>query len=155
MTQIQKVLWDLVIVFGMHGVLFCHGCLLGVMLYPLAMDFLLLPWSFNLSRSAWAFWYWAQYQNAVVVVLRSPIHANEPSEYNGMLYRTSNRVLNNGIKVIILICMDGTSQYHHHPKCPGVPEHFGTELPGGGGVLTCWGRRGCAAQMGYFFSKNP
>ena len=50
----------------------------------------------------------------VVVVLRSPIHANEPSEYNGMLYRTSNRVLNNGIKVIILICMDGTSQYHHH-----------------------------------------
>ena len=26
----------------------------------------------------------------VVVVLRSPIHANEPSEYNGMLYRTSN-----------------------------------------------------------------
>ena len=52
----------------------------------------------------------------VVVVLRSPIHANEPSEYNGMLYRTSNRVLNNGIKVIILICMDGTSQYHHHRK---------------------------------------
>ena len=51
----------------------------------------------------------------VAVVLRSPIHANEPSEYNGMLYRTSNRVLNNGIKVIILICMDGTSQYHHHP----------------------------------------
>ena len=50
----------------------------------------------------------------VVVVLRSPIHANEPSEYNGMLYRTSNRVLNNGIKVIILICMDGTSQYHHY-----------------------------------------
>ena len=50
----------------------------------------------------------------VVVVLRSPIHANEASEYNGMLYRTSNRVLNNGIKVIILICMDGTSQYHHH-----------------------------------------
>ena len=50
----------------------------------------------------------------VVVVLRSPIHANEPSEYNGMLYHTSNRVLNNGIKVIILICMDGTSQYHHH-----------------------------------------
>ena len=34
-------------------------------------------------------------QNLVVVVLRSPIHANEPSEYNGMLYRTSNRVLNN------------------------------------------------------------
>ena len=52
--------------------------------------------------------------HSVVVVLRSPIHANEPSEYNGMLYRTSNRVLNNGIKVIILICMDGTSQYHHH-----------------------------------------
>ena len=51
---------------------------------------------------------------SVVVGLRSPIHANEPSEYNGMLYRTSNRVLNNGIKVIILICMDGTSQYHHH-----------------------------------------
>ena len=51
----------------------------------------------------------------VVVVLRSPIHANEPSEYNGMLYRSSNRVLNNGIKVIILICMDGTSQYHHYP----------------------------------------
>ena len=50
----------------------------------------------------------------VVVVLRSPIYVNEPSEYNGMLYRTSNRVLNNGIKVIILICMDGTSQYHHH-----------------------------------------
>ena len=50
----------------------------------------------------------------VVVVLRSPIHANEPSEYNGMLYRTSNRVLNNGIKALILICMDGTSQYHHH-----------------------------------------
>ena len=50
----------------------------------------------------------------VVVVLRSPIHSNELSEYNGMLYRTSNRVLNNGIKVIILICMDGTSQYHHH-----------------------------------------
>ena len=49
-----------------------------------------------------------------MVVLRSPIHANEPSEYNGMLYRTSNRVLNNGIKDIILICMDGTSQYHHH-----------------------------------------
>ena len=55
---------------------------------------------------------WTSFQ--VVVVLRSPIHANEPSEYNGMLYRTSNRVLNNGIKVIILICMDGTSQYHHH-----------------------------------------
>ena len=51
----------------------------------------------------------------VVVVLRSPIHANKPSEYNGMLYHTSKRVLNNGIKVIILICMDGTSQYHHHP----------------------------------------
>ena len=60
-------------------------------------------------------------QFLVVVVLRSPIHANEPSEYNDMLYRTSNRVLNNGIKVIILICMDGTSQYHHHPifrRCP-------------------------------------
>ena len=56
----------------------------------------------------------------VVVVLRSPIHANEPSEYNGMLYRTSNRVLNNGIKVIILICMDGTSQYHHHPNLTGL-----------------------------------
>ena len=55
-------------------------------------------------------------RNLVVVVLRSPIHANEPSEYNGMLYRTSNRILNNGIKVIILICMDGTSQYHHHQK---------------------------------------
>ena len=55
----------------------------------------------------------------VVVVLRSPIHANEPSEYNDMLYRTSNRVLNNGIKVIILICMDGTSQYHHH-HCSSV-----------------------------------
>ena len=55
----------------------------------------------------------------VVVVLRSPIHANEPSEYNGMLYRTSNRVLNNGIKVIILICMDGTSQYHHYPYFRG------------------------------------
>ena len=52
----------------------------------------------------------------VVVVLRSPIHANEPSEYNGMLYRSSNRVLNSGIKVIILICMDGTSQYHHYQK---------------------------------------
>ena len=58
----------------------------------------------------------AQNGNSVVVVLRSPIHANEPSEYNGMLYRTSNRVLNNGIKVIILICMYGTSQYHHHRK---------------------------------------
>ena len=57
----------------------------------------------------------------VVVVLRSPIHANEPSEYKGMLYRTSNRVLNNGIKVIILICMDGTSQYHHHQKVDDVP----------------------------------
>ena len=54
------------------------------------------------------------FETWVVVVLRSPIHANEPSEYNGMLYRTSNRVLNNGMKVIILICMDGTSQYHHH-----------------------------------------
>ena len=42
-------------------------------------------------------------QMRVVVVLRSPIHANEPSEYNGMLYCTSNRELNNGIKVIILI----------------------------------------------------
>ena len=52
----------------------------------------------------------------VVVVLRSPIHANEPSEYNGMLYCTSNRELNNGIKVIILICIDGTSQYHNHLK---------------------------------------
>ena len=51
-----------------------------------------------------------------MVVLRSPIHANEPSEYSGILYRTSNRVLNNGTKVIILICMDGTSQYHHHQK---------------------------------------
>ena len=59
---------------------------------------------------------WHQWANMVVVVLRSPIHANEPSEYNGMLYRTSNRVLNNGIKVIILICIDGTSQYHHHRK---------------------------------------
>ena len=57
----------------------------------------------------------------VVVVLRSPIHSNELSEYNGMLYRTSNRVLNNGIKVIILICMDGTSQYHHH--------HFSGTMP--------------------------
>ena len=57
-------------------------------------------------------------RESVVVVLRSPIHANEPSEYNGMLYRTSNRVLNNGIKVIILICMDGTSQYHHYPGIP-------------------------------------
>ena len=55
-----------------------------------------------------------EYNKRVAVVLRSPIHANEPSEYNGMLYRTSNRVLNNGIKVIILICMDGASQYHHH-----------------------------------------
>ena len=59
-------------------------------------------------------------KKGVVVVLRSPIHANEPSEYNGMLYRTSNRVLNNGIKVIILICMDGTSQYHHHQKRGGA-----------------------------------
>ena len=50
----------------------------------------------------------------VVVVLRSPIHANEPSEYNGILYCTSNRELNNGIKVIILICIDWTSQYHNH-----------------------------------------
>ena len=40
------------------------------------------------------------------------------SQVNTMacLYRTSNRVLNNGIKVIILICMDGTSQYHHHQE---------------------------------------
>ena len=65
-------------------------------------------------------------RHLVVVVLRSPIHANEPSEYNGMLYRTSNRVLNNGIKVIILICMDGTSQYHHHQKWCSHPmtPHF-------------------------------
>ena len=63
------------------------------------------------------------YRKLVVVVLRSPIHANEPSEYNGMLYRTSNRVLNNGIKVIILICMDGTSQYHHH-KTIGLLSNF-------------------------------
>ena len=55
------------------------------------------------------------------MVLRSPIHANEPSEYNGMLYRTSNRVLNNGIRVIILICIDGTSQYHHDPKNIAIP----------------------------------
>ena len=48
--------------------------------------------------------------------IEKSIHANEPSEYNGMLYRSSNRVLNNGIKVIILICMDGTSQYHHYRK---------------------------------------
>ena len=68
----------------------------------------------------------AGWQNSVVVVLRSPIHANEPSEYNGMLYRTSNRVLNNGIKVIILICMDGTSQYHHHQNSPR-PEHSTVE----------------------------
>ena len=61
-------------------------------------------------------WHGTSIEKRVVVVLRSPIHANEPSEYNGMLYRTSNRVLNNGIKVIILICMDGTSQYHHHRK---------------------------------------
>ena len=60
---------------------------------------------------------------SVVVVLRSPIHANEPSEYNGMLYRTSNRVLNNGIKVIILICMDGTSQYHHHQNLARYVHH--------------------------------
>ena len=60
------------------------------------------------------------WKKRVVVVLRSPIHANEPSEYNGMLYRTSNRVLNNGIKVIILICMNGTSQYHHHQKKPNI-----------------------------------
>ena len=52
---------------------------------------------------------WFKHSIVVVVVLRSPIHANEPSEYNDMLYRTSNRVLNNGIKLIILICMDGTS----------------------------------------------
>ena len=64
----------------------------------------------------------------VVVVLRSPIHANEPSEYNGMLYRASNRVLNNGIKVIILICMDGTSQYHHHPTRCVVCLSFVTSL---------------------------
>ena len=64
---------------------------------------------------------WSQkFRISVVVVLRSPIHANEPSEYNGMLYRTSNRVLNKGINVIILIYMDGTSQYHHHPF-PTVP----------------------------------
>ena len=62
----------------------------------------------------YSIWRLGPYDLEVVVVLRSPIHANEPSEYNGMLYRTSNRVLNNGIKVIILICMDGTSQYHHH-----------------------------------------
>ena len=60
-------------------------------------------------------------EKLVVVVLRSPIHANELSEYKGMLYRTSNRVLNNGIKVIILICMDGTSQYHHHRKIYSDP----------------------------------
>ena len=59
----------------------------------------------------------------VVVVLRSPIHANEPSEYNGMLYRSSNRVLNNGIKVIILICMDGTSQYHHYHNMSRILVH--------------------------------
>ena len=55
-------------------------------------------------------------ENWVVVVLRSPIHGNEPSEYNGTLYYTSNWELNNGIKVIILICIDGTSQYHNHRK---------------------------------------
>ena len=68
----------------------------------------------NMAVGDLAFYY-TLYLWMVVVVLRSPIHANEPNEYNGMLYRTSNRVLNNGIKVIILICMDGTSQYHHHP----------------------------------------
>ena len=71
------------------------------------------------------------YSLLVVVVLRSPIHANEPSEYNGMLYRTSNRVLNNGIKVIILICMDGTSQYHHHLFAGRV--HWSSV-----GKLFCW-----------------
>ena len=64
----------------------------------------------------------------VVVVLRSPIHANEPSEYNGMLYRSSNRVLNNGIKVIILICMDGTSQYHHYLHLGGITKEFATRF---------------------------
>ena len=34
----------------------------------------------------------------------------------GMLYHTSNRVLNNGIKVIILIFMDGPSQYRTYQK---------------------------------------
>ena len=72
----------------------------------------------NIDYHACAFQIW------VVVVLRSPIHANEPSEYNGMLYRTSNRVLNNGIKVIILICMDGTSQYHHHPNLAETGVNF-------------------------------
>ena len=67
----------------------------------------------------------------VVVVLRSPIHANEPSEYNGMLYRTSNRVLNNGIKVIILICMDGTSQYHHY-RPVAIVCNAGSATPSGG-----------------------
>ena len=64
------------------------------------------------------------FNQAVVVVLRSPIHANEPSEYKGMLYRTSNRVLNNGIKVIILICMDGNSQYHRHEPGLHTPLHW-------------------------------
>ena len=56
------------------------------------------------SRNSWitklATYHWTtETKYMVVVVLRSPIHANEPSEYNGMLYHTSNRELNNGIKV--------------------------------------------------------
>ena len=81
-------------------------------------------WDFSIPPSPFS----VSYNNLVVVVLRSPIHANEPSEYNGMLYRTSNRVLNNGIKVIILICMDGTSQYHHH-------QQFAFKLCGYGGSI--------------------
>ena len=99
----------------------------------------------------------------VVVVLRSPIHANEPSEYNGMLYRTSNRVLNNGIKVIILICMDGTSQYHHHHNCCKVTTNVINSyqcwdqwtinlinVPNAMDRHQCCQRRGLPAQLGYF-----
>ena len=46
-----------------------------------------------------------------MMVLRSPIYiyADEPSEYIGMFYRTSNRILNNGINVIISFAWMGFS----------------------------------------------
>ena len=56
--------------------------------------------------------------NWVMVVLRSPIHANQDNNLYSVVEYSVGCAVEHIIVFTWLICMNGTSQYHHYLKLP-------------------------------------
>ena len=57
------------------------------------------------------------------MVLRSPVHANKDNDLYSIVEYSVGCAVEHAIVFTWLICMNGTSQYHHYPNRSGVHWH--------------------------------